>query len=288
VKLHQTVGISVAVLAGIACGDGNSTTSSTAYVGPATLATGYDAAMTYAVTDPLANPYYLALQVGAAATTTTTTTMTPDEAASAAATAADHYFTPGSCVKATAKGSQVTYQLSSCRGPFGVSKMNGTLNVRFSSASVSVDAGSDAGAGEPGLAFMLSSSDLVINGDASMISSHGTYRRSASGAKEVMLTSTSTLTHNGRQIMNAVNTTISWMAGSQCIDVNSTGEVTSGTQTSGLRITDYKRCAGKCPASGTVRLSDSQTVTLMLDGSNMPGYKTSDGNIGTVTLDCGS
>jgi hypothetical protein len=287
VKLDMAFAMGIVVVATAACGDDDTASTDTAYVAGTTVAATNDAAYAYATTDPLVNPFYLALQEGAGAASTSSSG--PDQAATAAANAAGHYFTPSSCVMATAKGSDVTYNLNSCSGPLGITDVSGMLSLSFSSASGVSDggiAGADAGTSAESASFTLNSTGLTINGEGALISSHGSLKRIGTDQKQVTLSSMSEFTHKGQKITNDSSSTISWTVGSQCIDMTSTGKVSTGFQTFNLKISGFRRCAAACPTKGTVRLTDSKTVTLTLDGTSMPTYTSSDGTSGVVDLDC--
>jgi hypothetical protein len=52
--------------------------------------------------------------------------------------------------------------------------------------------------------------------------------------------------------------------------------------------TDYERCTGQCPKSGSLMLIGSPSVTLNFNGSSQPDYQTTEGDNGTVGFSCGS
>jgi hypothetical protein len=291
VKFQNAIAISLLMTAAAACGDDDDnhvTTSSAVYAPDGVYTTDWDSAAMYAVTDPIADPFFLAQRVGSAATSSTT--ITPAQAAQSAAESADQYFSPKDCVRAKADGDQVTYDLADCQGPFGLQRIDGTLIVQFLAPDeVSVDAGIDAGigAGSGEIGISIKSSGLTINAAEASITAQGIYSRTSSGQKRVTLTSTSKHSRNGAQITGNTTASATWAQGSQCVNVDATGDFVARGNTYNLRVEDYTRCVGQCPKSGSVRLAGGdQTITVTLNGTDRPPYKNNNGPNGSVTLEC--
>jgi hypothetical protein len=250
-------------------------------------AANWDAAGVYAATDSLDDPFFE--QRTAAAKKSPT--HDPEEAAAAAVLAADRYFSPKSCVDAQARGGEVKYDLSSCDGPLGIHKASGTITVKFSRPSDEDDGGlSDLDAGTEGdaLAFDVGSQDLKIDGVPAELDASGIYSRTATGDKHVLLHSKGHHTRNGNDVERDVVSNAHWKEGSQCVDVDADGTLTTLGRTFTIEIDGYQRCAGDCPKAGTVRVVGARTVTLTLDGTDQPDFMSSNGTNGNVDLDCGS
>ena len=302
-RFEKVIAISVVCACGASCADDDvdnpqdvSAFVDGAYAVDGTDAANWDAAMTYAATDAIDDPFYLAQRSGSRAAKKTPVS-DPRLAAKSAAEAADNYFLPSSCVTATADGNQVTYELSSCSGPLGMVSASGTIVVAFSApgsadadedASIGDDAGAegDAGAGHAGLSVDVTSRELSINNAAATLDAHGTYSRNASGDKQIVLRSKGTHARSGVNVQRNLMATIRWNAGSQCIEVDANGTLDSNGKTFDVSVDDYTRCGGDCPKAGTVRIVGDSTVTLTLDGTDQPEYSSSNGSSGTVTLDC--
>jgi hypothetical protein len=251
-------------------------------------AANWDAASTFAATDSLDDPFFMTSGTSAAHKSPSTD---PEEAAKAAADAADKYFSPSSCVTTDTDGGEVMYTLSSCDGPLGLRQASGTIHVMFEKATgEDEDAGFapdiDAGMQDASLAFDVSSHGLTIDGAGAVLDAHGTYARTSSGDKQIILHSQGKHTRLGFEVKRDVMTTAHWKAGTQCVEVNANGTLKTLGQTFDLTVDGFTRCASACPRAGTVRVVNDRTVTLTLDGTDQPDFTSSNGTSGSVDLDC--
>jgi hypothetical protein len=116
---------SVLALLATSCSSGNSsTTCGPDSIAPTALdvasATESEAGLSLAATDPIPPQLLQSPDAGSGGSPA-------EEAADAVASAVSQYFSPSSCAAATQNGNVVTVQLSGCKGPLGLSAVNGTI-----------------------------------------------------------------------------------------------------------------------------------------------------------------
>ena len=216
-RLEKVIAISIVFACGASCADDDfddddndvndvTATVDGVYVVDGTDAANWDAASTYAATDALDDPFVLAARTGEGGARDASG-FDPEHAAAVAAESAGNYFSPASCVTATADGGEVTYELSSCSGPLGLLRTSGMIMVAFSDSSTGDEDAAvpdqvDAGAGSAVLVVDVSSHDLTINSAAATLDAHGTYARDdASGDKVLTLHSKGKHARNGVSVL---------------------------------------------------------------------------------------
>jgi hypothetical protein len=262
---------------GCASNDGSGGTPvEVTYASEAAIATSTDAAFMYAATDPFLSPSY-AFDIGSAAGTTSaagSTTSDAGDAATTVAAGAPMYFTPKDCVETDMDATDVTFELHACNGPLGLQKASGTVHAHFSMVgdNVRVD---------------LTSENLTVNGADATIDAKGVYSMPKAKQKQVAVTTQSTLKQDGDdEIARDESGTVTWNAGSKCATIKSMGQLTANDRDWDVD-SDFVRCTGECPKSGSVMLIGSPSATVNFDGTTNPPYQTTDGNNGTVALHCG-
>ncbi len=201
-----------------------------------------------------------------------TAATTPEAAATMAATAASTYYQPAGCVVATTSGATATYQFTSCRGPYGLVNVNGSLTARYVARTATGWTVQVTGA--------LQANSTTLRPDVTAtVSSAGATR-----------TATMTLAGGGTgrrgvEYTNRGTYTATWDG--TCFGIN--GSVTSTSSSAGavtFTASNYRRCRGACPdAGGVVSVSgESGTVTVTYSGgatAMVTGARTS-----TVRLFC--
>jgi hypothetical protein len=232
----------------------------------------WSTSMVYGVTDPFEDPYYyddaFFLTVSNEAPVGD-----PDAVAVIVADNVDQYFVPADCANIMRDGSELTYTLSNCTGPFGRRTIDGGLRVSFSD---------DDGQ----IAFEIASEDLRIDGESAELDLSGAY--SAEGTvKTVQYTSSWSLPARGRDASGESDNTLTWTSGSNCITRNGTGELMTSQRSFEISVQGYARCAAACPSAGAVTMiSEEQTSTLTFDGTAQANLRRSDGTSAQIPLDC--
>jgi hypothetical protein len=196
----------------------------------------------------------------------------PDQAALLAADNAAMYFTPEGCASAEQSDAELSYELNDCLGPSG-HLIEGAIRVTFSDQ-------------DDGIGFALASDELQIDGRSVELTIDGVYRAGGSG-KSVLYTSEQRLDAQPDELRGSFETELTWTPGSTCLTRDATGQLGRGDLTWAAEVDGYERCAGECPTSGTVMVSDGDgAAVLTFDGSNTATLARQDGNVDSVELDC--
>lgn len=133
-----------------------------------------------------------------------------------------------------------TYVFTNCTGPWGFSKLNGTVQVTYSST------------GPDNLTLNFSASNFDLN-RATINSWTASAVITASGNDRDMVWNGtfSGTTGSGREFNRVNAKDIKWTVGQQCISIDgqSTGDVTGKNLTT--KIITYQRCAAECPEANS-------------------------------------
>lgn len=222
----------------------------------------------YGMSDPFEDPYYYD-------TFLTVSQEAPDDPDAAAEIVAENvggYFADD-CAAVDQQGSMLTVTLTECAGPFSDQTLDGTLRVSFRTEDDEV-------------AFDIASTDLTVDGNEASITAEAVYREEG-GEKAVQYTSRRTFIRNDRLFTGDFESTLTWTAGSACVTSNSSGEIASDDRTADVQVEDYTRCAGECPTSGTITLTEAGTVTtLRFSGGAEAELERADGEVQSVEFVC--
>ncbi len=201
---------------------------------------------------------------------------TADQLAASAVTKVPAHFTPSSCVTAMQQGPKVTYTLTNCTGRYGLVSVTGVVTAVYSRA---------AGGG---VDVVLTSTGLKAN--QATLDVNATVRATEAGSvRTAKVDSTTkgtgprgtTLTHDGDYTVVYDRTT-------ECLTVNGTWSTGVGTKSSTTTVTNFARCKGACPTSGTI-VHDTvrgSIVTVTYSGAATASWATSAGRSGTLSLMC--
>ncbi|MGA7121573.1 MAG: hypothetical protein WBY94_15820 [Polyangiaceae bacterium] len=268
-----------------------------------TVATNYEASLAWAVSDPVP----VGLFVLDATTAVTTEAVPGAAAASAAASATNQSFSPAGCVSASASGNVATFNLSKCTGPGGLSSATGTFSATFTPSS-------------QGLQIQLAGSNISVNGANINVASLGVLTLGSDMVTKTFQANTTSSGTGpfGEGVARAGNYSLTWQSGSNCGTVNGSfadivldgglesgvdggpldgawdsgfeaGLVTTsnGGRASTTNVINYVRCRAQCPQSGTTtRNFANGTVTITYNGSSSVPWSGSNGNAGTLNLNC--
>jgi hypothetical protein len=260
--------IGAMALAAVACGsDETVVTTPTGATYVVDSNTAADAAM-YAATDPF-DPVVAAAAVTPAANIGAGW-------ASVAAAAAARYYQPSGCVTATANGNTVTYTLNGCSGALGVIAMTGTITATYTPAQ------------PQGVQVAINSSNLRANGVALNLNQTGVYTQSGNARQIATNDKSSATSPSGNVLARTRTGTLAWSKGTTCATWNSAGTLQLDGAPLSEKFSSQTLCTAQCP-KGTVVLSNStqsQTLTLTMDGTSTASYSDSAGKSGTVPIAC--
>ncbi|MSP58839.1 MAG: hypothetical protein EXR72_00590 [Myxococcales bacterium] len=200
-------------------------------------------------------------------------------AATAAAGFAGTYLLPPGCVKATAAGDKVTYEVTDCTGPYGMVHVSGTVTAVFSAVTAS------------GATVAIAASNLKANGATITVAATVTVTTGLQKTLTVASQSNATGARGGT-VTHRGTYTGTWDG--------ACGTLTGTFQTSvagnkaaaswGTTFAGYKRCKGMCPTAGTIVLTGklNSSVTVVFTGGATATYTGSGGQTGTIKLACGT
>ncbi len=187
------------------------------------------------------------------------------------------YFQPASCVTATAAGNVVTYVLDDCTGPHGRLHMSGTAT-----ATITVDAMGS-------YVVDVAGTGLMVNGATLDLAAHGVFSVSGTTKQVVVTTMGQGVGPRGHVITRGGDYTISW-SDTQCRDFDGAWSTDVGGLHWSTTVSGLHRCAGMCPASGTISHTggiSGVTLTITFDGTSTAAWTSSRGRSGTIDLLCG-
>jgi len=201
-----------------------------------------------------------------------TATTTPEEAVNANAANAATFWTEG-CFTFVIDGDSITYTLTGCSGPFGLVEVNGEITITYRMTRSSIG-------------FDITTADLTI-GEASV--SYTVNADVATDARNVSVSSMGSITgRRGSSISYSSSYDLRYNASSECAGVDGSWSATVGAASWTTTVTNWQRCADRCPQSGgTVTYSGpARSVTLTYDGSDQVSWTSDSGGSGEVELFC--
>ena len=248
-------------LALVAVGCGGTTDSAVAEDADESVSvTSTESALTTSLSDEVAQP----------------ASATADQLAAGATVRVPKAFTPSSCVTAVQAGPKVTYTLVNCTGPYGLVNVSGTLVATYSRASTGGVQVLITGTG-------LKANKAVIDVNATVIATQAGSTRSAS------VTGTASGSGpRGISLSRDGQYTITYDSETSCATVNGSWKTDVGARSSTTTVSNYGRCKGACPTSGTIVHDTPRggAVTVTYSGGETASWTTSTGRSGTVNLLC--
>jgi len=212
-----------------------------------------------------------------AGTDSSSAAMTAEEAATAAWTNAGTFWQPAGCITATQDGATVTYVVNDCTGPFGLVHVTGTVVVVYSLAADGLHADATA-------------DDLDVNGGSMDLDATGVL--SFEGTTRVLSVSTNGqgTSARGNSFLRHGDYTASWDPGTSCLGLDGSWSTVVGARTWSTDVVAFEKCGDSCPAEGG-HVSyhgglSGVTVDVDFDGSASAAWETSNGQSGTVSMDC--
>jgi hypothetical protein len=179
-----------------------------------------------------------------------------DAAAAAAAHDVPGFFTPASCVSASAAANVMTLQLAGCSGPFTQSEVSGTVMVSFTPAP-------------SGVQLAVASNFLLVSGAILIISTQSLLTGSGEARTLAVTTDGNGVGPNGTSVVRQGQYTISWMNGDACAAID--GNVGAGGGTVNAQQTNFRAftlCTSGCPRSGVVTLFAPKTGATVITTYN--------------------
>ncbi|WP_437537682.1 hypothetical protein WME79_18755 [Sorangium sp. So ce726] len=201
-----------------------------------------------------------------------------EEAAEAAAGAADAHFRPAGCATAEVQGTTVTYTLNDCTGPFGVARIDGTVQVSYSLAA-------------DGLHATLAGDGVSARGATLDLDAEAVYTVNGSTKSLTVTTAGTAVGPRGHSIEREGSYVARWEAERSCLSLDGSWSTRAGARTWSTQVSGFERCVAECPAAGgTIELTGGRsgvTVTINFDGSDSATWSSSSGPSGTLDLACG-
>lgn len=201
-----------------------------------------------------------------------------EEAAEAAAGAAGARFQPAGCATAEVQGTTVTYTLDDCAGPFGIARIDGTVQVSYSVAA-------------DGLHATLAGDGVSARGATLELDAEAVHAVSGGARTLRVTTAGAAVGPRGRSIERDGSYTARWDAEGSCFSLDGAWSTRAGSRTWSTAVSGFERCAARCPAAGgTVEHTgglSGVTITIAFDGSDSATWSSSRGRSGTLDLACG-
>ena len=164
-----------------------------------------------------------------------TASTTPEEAANAAAANAGTFWTEG-CYTYLIDGASVTYEMTSCSGPFGLAQVTGSITVTYRPTTSSYG-------------FDITTTNLAI-GDASV--SYTLMADVATDARNVRVTSSGNATgRRGHVVTHEGTYDLRWNGSSSCAGLDGSWSTTVGARTFTTQVAGWQRCGSSCPTGGS-------------------------------------
>ena len=205
-------------------------------------------------------------------------TMTEEQMATTTAAQSNQSF-PGGCAQAVASGNKVTYVLTQCTGRYGISHVNGTMEVTFSKVA-------------GGIKAHLVAPSLKLNQSTLSIDSTATITFSGQTATLAVASQCTGTGPRGNTVAISGTYGLTFNAENQCMALqgNWSAEVDSKTWT--LSISNFERCENACPRDGgkvefTGGIKDV-VVSVQFQGTNQAPWESTRGSSGTIQLQCGT
>ena len=196
------------------------------------------------------------------------------KAVEAAVNGVAKYFQPEGCAKATVNAEAVTLVLTKCKGPLGVSGMNGMVKATLSEheGGTKITATSSELQGNAAKLKLNVEAIYLINGDLRIL--QFTNKSASKGSR-------------GNTIQEDESGTITWKQGDTCLTRTSRGTTIVNGRSFKKVVDGLTTCESKCPKSGTMTLgSDDGSVTLKYDGTPDVAYTQRNGQVGTIPVTC--
>jgi hypothetical protein len=194
-----------------------------------------------------------------------------DAAAQGIAQASGTYYTPAGCAVATVNQHTVNIVYTDCVGPLGTGSITGNVSVALTE-------------NQGALVLTATSSDLTIDGSTFVLDFQATATRTGN-QRSVAVVSRSR--DPSRLDERDATYTLTWEQGSGCVTANGTSSSTLGDLRSTSTLTDFTKCRGQCPSSGTVTLVSARgNFTTQFDGSSFVEVQGPRGNPRRYEVNC--
>lgn len=184
-------------------------------------------------------------------------------------------FAPAGCATATTSSNTVTYTFAACTGPYGMTKLTGTVVVQFSLAGVNA------------LDLEVMSTGLSVGGATLDLAATATYEKGATTDMLTVASTTKGTSARAGAITQMGMYTIAWDA--TCLQLDGTFSSGFRAETWSTAITGYERCSNMCPKAGgmvTVTGPNNRSVTISYSGGGTAYAMTSSGQSGMIALPC--
>lgn len=212
--------------------------------------------------------------------------MTPEDIATAIGAGTEDRFEPAGCVDTEVLGAVVTYHFNDCDGPFGLKGVSGVAALTL------------AVAGSDDIAANLTTTDLSADSGYLTVNTSSTITVNPDGTRQIALATTGGGVTPDETPIARSGSYVALVDG-DCITLDGTWNTTVETSVWSTAVSNYKRCNGGCPESGTLVYTAIEddgedisaepnvtAVTLQFDGSDSAGYVSSSGAIGVAPLSC--
>lgn len=185
-------------------------------------------------------------------------------------------FSPSGCASATTSTNTVTYTLAACTGPFGLAKITGTVQVKFTPAGLTA------------LDVEVSSTGLQVGSSTLDLAASATYQKGSTSDMLTVASTTKAQSTRAGSLSQLGMYTIGWNA--TCLQLDGSFSTTVAAQTFTTVVAGYERCDNTCPKAGgmvTVTGPNNRSVTVSYSGGGTAFATTSSGQSGMIGLPCG-
>jgi hypothetical protein len=247
-------------LAAVGCGGSGVEAASAEDADESVSVTSTESALTSELSDEIAQPQ----------------SATTEQLATDAATRVPAAFTPQGCITSVRAGAKVTFTVVNCTGPYGLVNVSGTVVATYSRTST--------GAAQVVVtATGLTANTLTLDVNATAISTQ------VGSIKTANVTSASSGTGpRGITLTRDGTYTVTYDSATACITVNGAWQTDVGARTATTTVSNFARCKGACPTSGTLvhETVRGNTLTLTYSGGATAAWSTATGRSGSLNLIC--
>lgn len=197
--------------------------------------------------------------------------------AAGAAARARLVYRPVGCVTATANGPTVVYDFVSCNGGVGLRNLNGRLTLTF-------------GASANNATVHMASTGLVIDGARLNFDADAVFTTAADVVQLGVSSNSAGRGARGVNFSRRGQYNVRWEPfRDACYQLDGEWNNTLGLRRTNTRVTDFRRCASRCPQPGgrvVYTQASGATLTITFPGGVNAQWQSSAGRSGLLPLDC--
>lgn len=196
---------------------------------------------------------------------------TPSEVSAAINARVSARFSPAGCATSSLSGAGLSIDFDNCIGPRGLGKVDGTLTLSVTAATLT------------SIAISAEATDLQLGQSTLSFDTTATYALTNNGLTLTVDSTASGVGPFGHEYEHTGDFVTTWDA--NCTSVEGDWSTSRDGRARSIHV-DVQRCAGSC-ATGTVtrETRDGRTITITLDGS-VAVWASTTGATGSFALRC--